>query len=149
MAFVHRCEKVKGQKHTERIRELNTLKNLVRGQMTQTLVEVTARNETLTALGTTAKETDQVLILSFGMCGGCSPARLAADFSASFTLQRRLLPRNQSTIRARLPWPPGRQGLPLPQSTHLTLCSKKQTVLMPEKRSRPVPPTDSSCRSLK
>lgn len=59
MAFVHRCEKVKGQKHTERIRELNTLKNLVRGQMTQTLVEVTAGNETVTALGTTAKETDQ------------------------------------------------------------------------------------------
>lgn len=29
------CEKVKRQKHTERIRELNALKNLVRGRMRQ------------------------------------------------------------------------------------------------------------------
>lgn len=31
------CEKVKWQKHTERIRGLNALKNLVRGQMMQNI----------------------------------------------------------------------------------------------------------------
>lgn len=35
--FLHCCEKVKWQKHTERIRELNTLNNLVRGQMIQNI----------------------------------------------------------------------------------------------------------------
>lgn len=39
VVFVHYCEKVKRQKHTERIRELNALKNLVRGHMTQNIQE--------------------------------------------------------------------------------------------------------------
>lgn len=43
ITLVHYREKVKRQKHTERIRELNDLKNLVRGQMIQEhSVEVTA-----------------------------------------------------------------------------------------------------------
>lgn len=37
ITFVGYCEKVKRQKHTERIRELNALKNLVRGQMIQNI----------------------------------------------------------------------------------------------------------------
>lgn len=35
LTLVPDCEKVKRQRHTERIRELNTLKSLVRGQMGQ------------------------------------------------------------------------------------------------------------------
>ena len=37
ITFVYNCEKVKRQRHTERIRELNALKNLVRGQMVQNI----------------------------------------------------------------------------------------------------------------
>lgn len=68
--FVH-CEKVKWQKHIERIRELNALKNLVRTNDTEHSVEVTVEKRDFNSIGDYIKgdRKTRFLILSFGMRG--------------------------------------------------------------------------------
>lgn len=74
LAFVHHCEKAKRQKHTERIRESNALKNLVRGQMAEHSVGVTRKRD-CDSIGDYSEgdRKTRFLILSFGMCGRVLP----------------------------------------------------------------------------
>lgn len=61
-------------RNIERIRELNAAESGERTNDTKHSVGVTSGNETMTALVTTVKETEnQVLILSFGVGGKVRP----------------------------------------------------------------------------